>query len=108
MDQNSGICFFVDYSYFHDMSLLQDLLTKDINIIMIHRGASTSSATGKPNRSDTALLLREEHRVPGRKKNRLLIKHIHDIGRHVLLLKDETEHVVVEPLVGHDEVALVA
>ena len=50
----------------------------------------------------------KKHRIPSREEGRLLVKHLQNVGRDKSLLDDETEHIVVEPLVGHDEVALVA
>lgn len=57
---------------------------------------------------NSALFLWEEHWVPGGEEDRLLIQHINDIGWNEPLFCDEAEHVFIEPVVGHDEVALVA
>ena len=54
------------------------------------------------------LLLRGEHRVPCRKENRLLLEQLEDILWNILALHYKAEHILVEPLVGHNEVALVA
>ena len=54
------------------------------------------------------LFLHHEHRVPCRKHDRLLIKHLHDVLRHILLLDYKAEHVLIEPLICHDETSLVS
>ena len=47
-----------------------------------------------------ALFFREEHRIPGREKGRFLIEEGEKVSGNVFLLYHETEHVLVEPLVG--------
>ena len=58
--------------------------------------------------NQTKLFFRSEHRVPRREHDRLLFHELHDVSRNVLLFYYYTEHVVVKPFVGHDQVALVA
>ena len=49
-----------------------------------------------------------EHRVPCGEHNGLLVHHGADVGGDVFLLEHHAEHVLVEPVVGHDEVTLPA
>ena len=54
------------------------------------------------------LFLGGEHGVPGGEHDGLLVEHGADVGGDVFLLQHNAEHVFVEPVVGHDEEALVA
>ena len=54
------------------------------------------------------LLFILEHGVPCRQTDGLLFQHVQNVLRAVLLVDDHTEHVFVEPLVRHDEMALIA
>ena len=54
------------------------------------------------------LFFRSEHRIPCRELDRLLVKHLEYVCWNVLLLDYEAEHVLVEPLVSHDVVALIS
>ena len=54
------------------------------------------------------LLFILEHGIPCRQTDGLLFQHVQNILRAVLLVDDHAEHVFVEPLVRHDEMALIA
>ena len=62
----------------------------------------------KPSRNAVLLFFCCEHRVPGRELYRSLVQHLEDICRDVFLLYYETEHILVKPLVSHNETAFVA
>ena len=49
-----------------------------------------------------------KHGVPGGQADGLLLEQIHDLGGDILLVYHEAEHILVEPLVGDDEVATIA
>lgn len=53
------------------------------------------------------LFLLHEHGVPGGELYGFLLGEFQYLGGDVLLVDDDAEHVFVEPLVGHDEVAAV-
>lgn len=52
------------------------------------------------------LFLGHEHRVPGGKHCRLLVKDFKNICRDILLVYNQTEHVFIEPFIGHYECAV--
>ena len=54
------------------------------------------------------LLFHHKHWVPCRKHDTVLIEHLQDILRYIFLLDNETEHVLLEPLIGHDEASLIS
>ena len=56
----------------------------------------------------TPLLLWGEHRIPRWEKDWLLLKKLEDILWHILALNNHAEHILVEPLVGHNQVTLIA
>ena len=53
------------------------------------------------------LLLFHEHGIPCGEKDGFLLHEFHEFLGHVLLVYHHAEHVLVEPLVGHDEIAVV-
>ena len=48
-----------------------------------------------------------EHRIPRREKCRILLENFLDLGSDILLVDNETEHIFVKPLVGHDKMPVV-
>ena len=54
------------------------------------------------------LLLRGEHRIPGRKLHWSLVQHFEHIGRYIFLLDHQTEHILIEPLVCHYQASLIS
>ena len=51
------------------------------------------------------LILFSEHRVPSGKASRCLFQDLFYLIRDVLLVDYQTEHILIKPLVCHDEVA---
>ena len=54
------------------------------------------------------LFFLKEHRVPSWQHDWLLLEHVEELLIDVLLVDYKTEHVLIEPLIGHDHVATIA
>ena len=54
------------------------------------------------------LFFLKEHWIPGRKHDWLLLEHVEELLIDLLLVDYKTEHVLIEPLIGHDHVATIA